>query len=129
MGSESSILYPMVTLQLETGSRSGTVKKLPWKDVDFETRGLRWGKDKTPAGTNRTIPISQRAMAVLEMWAENFPKRKPNHYVFSNVSYRVAKKTGGRGAKVVSMEMRDCDPTQHITSVQRSWGTALRRAG
>ncbi|HEX4154567.1 MAG TPA: hypothetical protein VHY48_03035 [Acidobacteriaceae bacterium] len=34
-------------------------------------------RDKTAAGTNRTIPLSRRAMAVLEMWADNFPHRKP----------------------------------------------------
>jgi integrase len=92
--SESRLLYPMVVLQLETGSRSGTVIRLPWDEVDFEGKGLRWGKDKTKAGTGRTIPISRRAMAVLEVWAENFPDRKPKHFVFPSETYRQSK--GGK---------------------------------
>jgi integrase len=96
--SESRLLYPIVLLQLETGSRSGTVLKLPWGEVDFKGRGLRWGKDKTKAGTRRTIPISRRAMAMLEVWAENFPDRKPAHYVFPSDKYRQPKKGERFGA-------------------------------
>jgi integrase len=119
--SESRLLYPMVVLQLETGSRSGTVIRLPWHEVDFEGKGLRWGKDKTRAGTGRTIPISRRAMAVLEVWAENFPGRKPTHFVFPSETYRQSK--GGQKGKVTT------DPTKHVTSVQHSWTTALEKAG
>jgi integrase len=119
--SESRLLYPMVVLQLETGSRSGTVIRLPWDEVDFEGKGLRWGKDKTKAGTGRTIPISRRAMAVLEVWAENFPDRKPKHFVFPSETYRQSK--AGQKGKVTT------DPTKHVTSVQHSWTTALEKAG
>jgi integrase len=117
--SESRLLYPIVLLQLETGSRSGTVLKLPWGDVDFKGKGLRWGKDKTRAGTNRTIPISQRAMAMLEVWAENFPHRNPSHFVFPSERYKQVKK---------SEPIYTTDPTKHVTSVQKSWETAKEKA-
>lgn len=122
--SESRLLYPNVVLQLETGARCGTVKNIPWSEVDFEGRGLRWGKDKTKAGTGRTIPISQRAMAVLEIWAENFPNRKPSHFVFPSERYKQPK-DGERG----KVSPYITDPSKPVRSLQRSWETALEKAG
>lgn len=121
--SESRLLYPIVLLQLETGSRSGTVLKLRWGEVDFKGKGLRWGKDKTKAGTRRTIPISRRAMAMLEVWAENFPHRKPTHYVFPSEKYRQPKKDQKAGTETYTT-----DPTKHVTSAQNSWQTAKEKA-
>jgi integrase len=123
ISSESRLLYPMVMLQLETGSRSGTVISLQWKDVDFEGQGLRWGRDKTKSGTGRTVPISQRAMAVLEVWAENFPKRKPDHFVFPSDRYKQPKKSE-RG----KVNPYTADPTRHVISVRHAWLTALEKA-
>jgi integrase len=120
---ESRLLYPMVLLQLETGSRSGTVLKLPWGEVDFQGRDLRWGKDKTKAGTRRTIPMSRRAMAMLEVWAENFPHREPTHYVFPSEKYRQPKKGQKAGTETYTT-----DPTKHVTSVQNSWESAKEKA-
>jgi integrase len=121
--SESRLLYPMVMLALETGARDGTIKKLLWSKVDFAGRGLRWGKDKTKSGTGRTIPISRRAMVALEMWATNFPDRKPNHYVFPSERYRQAQaKYKGKVNPYLT------DPTKPIRSVQHSWETAKERA-
>jgi integrase len=121
---ESRLLYPNVITQLETDSRSGTVRTLPYFEVDWDGRGLRWGWDKTKAGTRRTIPISQRAMAVLEVWAENFPNRQPEHYVFPQEIYRQPKERD-RG----KVSPYRTDPTKHFRSLQRSWDTALERAG
>jgi hypothetical protein len=87
-------------------------------------RGLRWGKDKTKAGTRRTIPISRRAMAMLEVWAENFPHRKPTHYVFPSEEYRQPKKGQKTGT-----ETYVTDPTKHVISVQNSWGDGQRKGG
>jgi integrase len=122
--SDSRVLYPMVMLALETGSRDGTIKKLMYSKVDFEGRGLRWGKDKTKAGTGRTIPISRRAMAALELWAANFPNRKPNHYVFPREIYKQSKDADRHLGKSPYTTY----PTIPVTSVQRSWETAKERA-
>jgi len=120
--SDSRLLYPMVMLALETGARSGTIKRLTWGKVDFLGRGLRWGKDKTKAGTGRTIPISSRAMAALEVWAANFPDRKPTHYVFPRETYRQPKDGDTEGSPYTT------HPTIAVTSVERSWRTAKAKA-
>jgi integrase len=118
--SESRLLYPFVMLCHETGARSGVVKSLQWERIDFAGGGLRFAKDKTKAGSWRTIPISRRAMATLEVWAANFPHRKPKDYVFPSEVYKQVK---GGGMVVVSS-----DPTKSLTSLQRSWETTLERA-
>ena len=120
--SDSRLLYPMVMLALETGARSGTIKRLTWGKVDFLGRGLRWGRDKTKAGTGRTIPISTRAMAALEVWAANFPDRKPTHYVFPRETYRQPKDGDTERSPYTT------HPTIAVTSVERSWRTAKSKA-
>jgi integrase len=122
--SESRLLYPMVMLAIETGARSGTIKKLSWGKVDFAGRGLRWGKDKTKAGTGRTIPVSQRAMTALEFWATNFPNRTPTDYVFPSDIYRQPKKSHRVGANPYTP-----DPTRPVTSIETAWQTAKEKAG
>jgi integrase len=120
--SDSRLLYPMVMLALETGARSGTIKRLTWGKVDFLGRGLRWGKDKTKAGTGRTIPISNRAMAALEVWAANFPNRKPTHFVFPSETYQQPKDGDSEGSPYTT------HPMIAVTSVERSWRTAKAKA-
>ncbi|HTF69765.1 MAG TPA: site-specific integrase [Edaphobacter sp.] len=117
----SRMLYPLMILLVETGVRVGAICNLKWETVDFVGGGLRIGKDKTKAG-RRTVPVTRRAMAVLEMWAENFPKRKPDHFVFPQEMYRLKK---GQA----EMELVSADPTKHVGSVKRSWATALHHAG
>jgi hypothetical protein len=39
----------------------------------------------------RTIPVSKRAMATLEVWSTNFPNRQPQDYVFPREVYQQAK--------------------------------------
>jgi len=59
-------------------------------------------------------------MATLEVWAENFPRRRPKDHVFPSEVYKQVK--GGVMVVVSS------DPTKHITSMRRSWETALEGA-
>jgi len=54
--SESRLLYPIVLLQLETGSRSGTVLKLPWGDVDFKGKGSAVGEGQDESGDQAHHP-------------------------------------------------------------------------
>ena len=58
--SRSRSLVPLVTLAIKTGARYGTILTLKWDNVDFANRSLKWGKDKTAAGTGRVIQLSQR---------------------------------------------------------------------
>lgn len=70
--SRSRILLPFVSLAIETAARYGTIRRLQWKNVDFVNRCLTFGKDKTRAGSGRTIPLT----------AESFLGREPDHFVF-----------------------------------------------
>jgi integrase len=89
--------------------------------VDFENRCLKWGKDKTAAGTGRVIPLSQRAMAALTFWATHFPERKPEHYVFPAERY-------GAGGDKFSPKAYRVDPSKPIGSIKEAWEAARLRA-
>jgi integrase len=119
--SRSRSLVPFVTLAIETGARYGTIRTLQWGCVDFENRCLKWGKDKTAAGTGRIIPLSQRAIAALSFWATHFPERKPENYVFP------AERYGAAGDKFCA-KAYDIDPSKPIGSIKEAWEAARLRA-
>ncbi len=119
--SRSRSLVPFVTLAIETGARYGTIRTLLWGNVDFEDRCLRWGKDKTAAGTGRIIPLSQRAVAALSFWSTYFPERKPEHYVFPAERY-------GAGGDEFSPKAYHVDPSKPIGSIKEAWESARLRA-
>jgi integrase len=119
--SRSRSLVPFVTLAIETGARYGTIRTLQWGNVDFESRCLKWGKDKTAAGTGRVIPLSQRATAALSFWAIHFPDRKPEHYVFPAERY-------GAGGDEFSPKAYHVDPSNPIGSIKEAWESARLRA-
>jgi integrase len=123
--SRSRMLLPFVVLALETGARFNTVRTLQWRNIDFANRCLKFGKDKTRAGTGRTVPLNQRAVAVLTFWAQQFPNRKPEHYVFplEKCSQAGAKDSFGFTGNVVF----DTDPTQPIGDVKEAWEGAKKR--
>lgn len=123
--SRSRILRPFVTLAIETAARYGTIRRLQWRNVDFENRRLTFGKDKTRAGTNRTIPLMPRALETLRFWAESFPDRKPEHYVFPY------ERIGGSGAEDAfgfnCARVYETDPTKPTGSIKKSWEGARVR--
>lgn len=119
--SRSRSLVPFVTLAIETGARYGVIRTLQWGSVDFESRCLKWGKDKTASGTGRIVPLSQRAVAALSFWATHFPKRKPEHYVFPAERY-------GAGGDEFSPKAYHVDPSKPIGSIKEAWEAARLRA-
>jgi integrase len=119
--SRSRSLVSFVTLAIETGARYGTIRTLQWQSVDFENRCLKWGKDKTAAGTGRVIPLSQRAVAALRFWATHFPDRRPEHYVFPTERY-------GAGGDKFEVKAHHVDPSKPIGSIKEAWETARVRA-
>jgi integrase len=120
--SRSRSLVPFVILAIETGARYGVIRTLQWGSVDFDNRCLKWGKDKTAAGTGRVIPLSLRAMAALSFWATHYPERKPEHYVFPAERYGAAGDTFSAKAYAI-------DPSKPIGSIKEAWEAAKRRAG
>lgn len=123
--SRSRILLPFVTILLETGARLNTVRTLRWGAVDFAAGAITIGKDKTKYSAGRTVPLSQRAIEQLKFWAQMFPDRKPDHFVFPKEKYATAGKKGKFGfqAPVVF----DSDPTRPIGSIKESWEHARER--
>jgi integrase len=119
--SRSRSLVPFVTLAIETGARYGVIRTLQWKYVDFENRCLRWGKDKTAAGTGRVVPLSQRAVAALSFWATHFPDREPEHYVFPAERY-------GAGGDQFSAKAYHVVPSKPIGRIKEAWEAAKLRA-
>jgi integrase len=120
--SRSRSLLPFVTLAIETGARYGVIRTLQWRSIDFANRCLQFGKDKTPSGTGRIIPLNPRAVATLSLWASHFPERQPEHFVFP------AERYGAAGDKF-EPKAYDTDPTQPISSIKEAWEAAKMRAG
>lgn len=121
--SRSRSLLPMVELAIETGARYGVIKTLKWKNVDFDQECLRWGKDKTDEG--RVVPLSKRAIIVLQFWVGQFPDRQPEHYVFPSERY------GAQGDRFEDAEAvtYDFDPEKPIGTIKTAWNAACKRAG
>ncbi len=119
--SRSRSLLPFFILAIETGARKNVLKTLRWKWIDFEGICIRFGKDKTPSGTDRIIPLNRRAFETLKFWAEQFPQREPEHYVFP------AERYGGSG-DVFEAYAYSTDPTKPMGSVKEAWEAAKKRA-
>jgi integrase len=118
--SRARILFPFVLLALETGARYNTIRTLRWGNVDFANRCLKFGRDKTAAGTNRTVPLNQRALENLKFWAQQFPNRKPEHYVFPS------EKVGASGDSF-DAKVYDTEPSNPIGNIKESWEAAKKR--
>ena len=120
--SRSRVLYPFVVCAIETGARKNVIRTLRWKWIDFTNRCIQFGRDKTPAGTGRIIPLNQRALAVVTMWAEQFPNRQGEHFVFPAERYGAA----GDSFEAVSYST---DPTQPVACIKEAWEFVKKRAG
>lgn len=123
--SRSRLLFPFVVLALETSARFNTIRTLQWQNINLANRCLKFGKDKTAAGSGRTVPLNQRAIAALTFWAQQFPNRLPEHCVFP------LEKAGGSGAMETfgfsSGVSYDTDPMQPFGTIKEAWEEAKRR--
>lgn len=124
--SVSRALLPFVTLAVDTGARYDTIRTLQWERVDLQRGTIKIGKDKTAAGTGRTVPLNARALRTLQFWAAQFPDRKPEHYVFPAARYGLHGKKGhvGKGGEVRAY---DVEPSRPVGTIQSAWEAAKRR--
>lgn len=122
--SASRCLLPFVVLLLETGARYNTVRTLQWHQVDFAKRKLKFGKDKTAAGSGREVPLSSRAVDTLNLWAEQFPDRKLSHFVFPSEKYGLHGEEGTFGGQVKAYQ---CDPDHPVGTIKTAWQSAKKR--
>jgi integrase len=125
--SRSRCLYPAVMIALNTGMRYSEIRLLQWKQVDFDAKVLTVGKSKTQSGTGRAIPLNDRIFNVLEMWAAQFPKHQPDHYVFPFEKY------GAKGEEDIfgfaaAVVIYDTDPTRPVGDWKEAWEKAKERA-
>jgi len=124
--SRSRSLYPAVMLALNTGMRYGEIRLLQWKQVDFAAKMLTVGKSKTQTGTGRAIPLNDKILQVLKMWAAQFPNRQPNHYTFP------FEKCGAKGKEhrfgfTTEVIVYDTDPTRPVGDWKEAWEKAKER--
>jgi integrase len=120
--SRSRSLLPAVTIALSTGLRLDEIRLLKWKQIDFVHEALKVGKSKTQQGTGRPVHLNSRALESLKVWAQQFPKRKLDHYVFPS------ERVGFSGHEEIP-QVFDTDPTAPITSWKTAWNTAKTSAG
>lgn len=102
--------------------RYSELRLLQWRQIDLVRRTVRVGKSKTEAGTGRAIPLNSRATQVLTFWAEQFPNRVPEHYVFPSERY-------GAGGDKFEATVYDIVPTRAINSWKEAWESAKKHAG
>ncbi len=121
-------LYVAVMLALNTGMRYSEIRLLRWPQVDFVPRILTVGKSKSPMGTGRAIPLNNRILNVLEMWAAQFPCRQPTHFVFPSEKYGAAGEVDSFGFSAGPV-VYDTDPTRPIGDWKEAWEKAKERAG
>ena len=119
--SRSRSLHPAVTLALSTAMRYSEIRLLRWKQLDFGNRRVWVGKSKTRYGDGRPIPMNDRAFKVLSMWAEAFPQRQPEDFVFP------AEKYGAAGDNFTPC-VYGTDPTNPVGDWKEAWEKAKERA-
>ncbi|MBS1857262.1 MAG: site-specific integrase [Acidobacteria bacterium] len=99
----------MIRIALLTGMRIGEITNLTWARVDMEKRIVSVGRAKTPAGTDRQIPMNDDLFNLLSehaAWFEKkFGKPQSEHYLFPF------------GTPAPS------DPTRPTTTLKTVWGS------
>ena len=119
--SRSRCLYPATVLALNTGMRYSDVRLLKWNQVDLADRAAMVGKSKTKYGTGRVIPLNSTAWRAMRDWANQFPDRQPEHYVFPSERYGAA----GDAFEVCAYRT---NPLRPIGSFKKAWQAAKRQA-
>jgi integrase len=120
--SRSRSLLPVVALALSTAMRSSELRLLHYRNVNLIGRSITVGKSKTKSGEGRTIPLNERAFALLSFWSGLFPGRRPDHYVFP------AERYGAAGDDFLPCA-HSVDPTKPIGSWGVAWAAVKKRAG
>lgn len=121
-------LYVAVMLALNSGMRYSEIRLLRWRQVDFVARILTVGKSKSPTGTGRAIPLNARIRSVLEMWATQFPRCQPAHFVFPHEKYGAEGEENSFGFTAGAV-VYDTDPSRPIGNWKEAWEKAKARAG
>ncbi len=68
------------------------------------------------------IPLNDRATKVLQFWADQFPKREPEHFAFPSERY-------GAGGNKFDPTVFNIEPTKPIGSWKEAWETVKDNTG
>jgi integrase len=68
------------------------------------------------------IPLNDRATKVLQFWADQFPNRQPEHFVFPSERY-------GAGGNKFEPTVHTIDPTKAIGSCKEAWESVKEETG
>jgi integrase len=71
-----------------TAVRLGQVRKMQWREVDFRARMWVSPAEHTKAGTEHAIPLTDRAIALLQEMRRRVPPQTDNDLVFPGVGRR-----------------------------------------
>jgi integrase len=126
--SRSRSLHTAVLLALNTCMRYSELRLLKWEQVNLVARAVTVGASKTEAGAGRPIPLNARALSILTFWADLFPNREPEHYVFPSEKYGLAQRKDGPKSST-RVCVHDTNPTKPIGRWKRAWETAKTLAG
>lgn len=113
-------LYHGAVLALCSCARSEEIRLLRWKQVNFKARLLTIGKSKTRHGEGRKIPMNDRLFRVLQEWADLFPTREPEHFVFPSEHVVGPQKPKSGHVKYKT------DPTKPL-DWKKAWQAVLKR--
>jgi integrase len=122
LASNSRTIHLAVVLALCTGMRRDEIRLLQWKQIYLKDGYLTVGHSKTVNGTGRIVPLNNRAFKTLSAWADTFPKRSPEHYVFPIEKY--AGSPIGNAPTIYGH-----DPTKPLKSWKAAWDRARIRSG
>jgi len=111
-----------VVLALNTGLRRSELFGLRWKQIDFVRWIIRVGESKTTAGRHREVPLNSRARVAIRAWAEHFPGRAEDHFVFPSEHV-------GASGDSFDANISGTKPSQAVGTVKTAWQTAKRIAG
>lgn len=120
--SRSLSLLPAITLAINTCMRYSEIRNLTWRQIDVTRRVVTVGASKTEAGTGRRIPLNAHVFEVLRFWADRFPNRQPDHFVFPAQRY-------GAAGDTFAPCVYGTDPTKPIGDWKEAWESARKRAG
>ena len=124
--SRSQSLYPALVLLLNTGLRSGELRTMQWRQVDWIEHMLMVGRSKTKEGEGRMVPLNEEALEALTEWRRCFDNPLPDHYIFPTEKYGFAGEAGHLRGEIM---VYDRDPEKPIGSWKVAWNACRKAAG
>jgi len=125
-GTADSACYAATVLALNTAMRKDEIRRLLWQQVDLFEGMLTVGKSKTEAGTGRAIPLNPAARRALADWANRFPDRKPEHYVFPFCEGGYIRKKRQKSGDLAPAPNAKIDPTRPTKGWRTAWRNVTR---